>query len=104
MPSEQINVDSEFLRDTKSAVVTAMEHSTQLSTDCVHLIENVVGSRAFTGDAANMANITIAEINNDLSKILEHGRLLAEHLGKTADVMEANEGESADLFRGVSGG
>ncbi|BBZ02151.1 hypothetical protein MCHIJ_15880 [Mycolicibacterium chitae] len=100
---QNVDIPPEELRETMSAVITAMDSSTALGNQCLGLIEDLMGA-AFRGPAASMAVQTISEINADLQKITTHGTWLAEHLGKTADVMESNEDDSINAIRAVHGG
>ncbi|WP_157521257.1 hypothetical protein [Mycobacterium sp. ACS4331] len=98
-----IDVPPEQLRDTMTSVLSAMMQSSHLSKDCTNLIEELVGSGAFKGPAAVMAMQTMAEINTDMQKILQHGTALAEHLGTTADQMDNSEVDSVAQLQSVLG-
>jgi hypothetical protein len=95
------DVPPEQLRDTMNRVTAAMQHSVALSTQCNSLVAEVVGSGAFKGPAAMMAMNTAEQINDDIQKILAHGTYLAEHLGKTASMVQENDDASAQQLAGV---
>ncbi len=103
MQSEGImDVPPEQLRETMRAVLTSIQQSGALSSECNNLVQEVVSSGAFKGDAAKAAVATVVQIDEDMQKILQHGTALAEHLGKTADVVLEGEGQSVSKLHAVT--
>ena len=88
----KFDVPPEQLRETMSSVNASIEQAQQLGAQAEQLVSEVVGSGQFSGAAANAAVQAMVQIADDLNKILQHGTFLAEHLGKTATIVE--EGES----------
>jgi len=102
MPGQgTINVPPEVLRDTMSAVISALMQSGQLAKSCNTLVEELLGSGAFSGPTATMALTTIGEVNADFQKMMTHGSALATHLGSSADATDNTEVDSANQVQAV---
>lgn len=95
------DVPPEVLRATSNAIRNAMEQITALGSQAETVVADVVGSGQFSGDAAKAAAMAGAQIQQDLQKIMQHGTYLAEHLSKSATIVEEGDAQSQSKLQAL---